>query len=179
MLESKHVVLVNEQDEELGILEKIAAHHDKTPLHRGFSAFLFNSKNELLIQKRHSSKKTWPNFWSNSFCGHPQQGESYEDAVHRHAQFELNIKLDKVIFLTQYRYSFSYNNIMENEICPVFLVFSDANLHQNPKEISEIKWLKWNDFLQAINKNPDQFSPWCKEETKLINFHQILQNILQ
>lgn len=178
MLESKHVVLVNENDEELGICDKLTVHHEKTPLHRGFSAFLFNKNKKLLLQKRHASKKTWPNFWSNSFCGHPQQDETYEDAVHRHAQFELNMKLTRVIVLKQYRYSFSYNNIMENEICPVFLVFSDSQPTPHPTEISAIKWMQWDDFLQELNRNTEQFSPWCKEEVELIKMHPELKKII-
>lgn len=172
MFSSKHVVLVNNHDEVLGIEEKLAAHHANTHLHRGFSAFLFNKDGEFLLQKRASHKKTWPGFWSNSFCGHPQIDETYVQAVHRHAKFELGINLTKATSILNYRYKFVYNDIAENEICPVFLANTDEKINPNPQEIEDIKWITWPNFLYSLEK--DEYTPWCKEESEILHKLQIL-----
>jgi isopentenyl-diphosphate delta-isomerase len=49
------VVLVNEQDHQIGLMKKIEA-HEKGLLHRAFSVFILNDDNELLLQKRALNK---------------------------------------------------------------------------------------------------------------------------
>ncbi|WPY00845.1 Isopentenyl-diphosphate Delta-isomerase [Candidatus Trichorickettsia mobilis] len=175
MLNSKHVVLVNDQDEVLGTVDKLAVHDLNTPLHRGVSVFIFNSKRQLLLQRRHPSKKTWPNFWSNSFCGHPQLDETYEQAAFRHAQFELGLKLDELSLISDYRYKFMHNNIVENEICPIYFTISDQLMLPNFKEISETKWIKWTEFLHSTTTTPEIFTPWCIEEAKILQESDIFK----
>lgn len=165
---SMHIVLVDEEDNVQGVADKLTSHHADTPLHRGFSVFLFNSKKELLIQQRSGSKKTWPSFWSNSFCGHPQITETYEEAAHRHASFELGIQLQEIHFITDYRYKFSINNIMENEICPIYFAISDKETRINHDEIDNIQLLGWTDFLKFLENNPRIITPWCLEEAYIL-----------
>lgn len=90
-------------------------------LHRAFSVFLFNSKNELLLQRRASEKITFPDMWTNTCCSHPlgvpgETGSELETAVlgvkraaQRKLDHELNIKkaqvpLDRFDFLTRIHY---------------------------------------------------------------------------
>ena len=87
------VVLINEKNEAIGKALKSEVHTDKTPLHRGFSVFLFNSKKQLLLQQRSSQKITWPLIWSNSCCGHPLPAESVLEAAKRRLSFELNLDI--------------------------------------------------------------------------------------
>lgn len=176
MLYSKHVVLVDEQDNVLGIEDKLKAHNSNTPLHRGFSVFLFNSKKEFLIQKRSLLKKTWGGFWSNSFCGHPQINETYEQAIGRHAKFELGlVSLQRVDLIANYRYKFAINNIVENEICPIYLALSDDIIKINEQEIAEVKLLKWVDFKLYMEKHQTTFSPWCIEEFEILENNEIFK----
>lgn len=73
--DNEYVILVDENDHMIGTAEKIAAH--KNPkLHRAFSIFVFNSRGELLIQKRAANKYHCPGLWANTCCGHPRPGES-------------------------------------------------------------------------------------------------------
>jgi isopentenyl-diphosphate Delta-isomerase len=46
-MKEEHVILVNEQDEQIGLMPKLEA-HQKALLHRAFSVFIFNDKNELM-----------------------------------------------------------------------------------------------------------------------------------
>lgn len=163
------IVLVDENNRVLGTLSKLEAHNKNTPLHRAFSLFLFNSKGKLLLQQRSSKKKTWPLVWSNSCCGHPRPNEKTSDAVKRRLKFELGIE-DINIFevIPDYRYTAEQDGMVENEICPVFFARTDSKLKINSKEIRATKWIAWKDWVNEIKKNPNHYSPWCVEETKLL-----------
>ena len=168
----EHVVLVDEENNELGTAPKESVHTTDTPLHRGFSLFLFNSKKELLLTKRSSKKKTFPGVWTNTVCGHPAPQESVEDAAKRRLDVELGLRTQDVRNLREvapYRYRFTdKNGIVENEICPILVAYSDADPNPDQKEIEGWRWIKWEDFLVDLKKNPTVFSPWSKEEAALI-----------
>ncbi|HEX8932434.1 MAG TPA: isopentenyl-diphosphate Delta-isomerase [Patescibacteria group bacterium] len=164
-----YVVLVNEQNKPLGTAEKLEIHSKQTPLHRGFSLFLFNPKGELLLQQRSLAKKTWPGVWSNSVCGHPKLYESAIKAAKRRLAFELGIHQAEItIALPDYRYKVEKDGIVENELCPVMIGYTDQIPVPNPDEIEAIKWIPWQEWLAEIKKKPEQYSPWCVEETELL-----------
>ncbi len=174
-----HVILVDEENNILGIQDKLQVHNSDTPLHRGFSVFLFNSNKEFLIQKRNNTKKTWGGFWSNSFCGHPQINETPEQAIYRHAKFELGVEnLQQIYFISNYRYKFHINNIIENEICPVYLALTDDTIKTNPMEVTETKFLKWEEFNLYLQKYSEKFTPWCKEEVKIVKNSEIFKKFI-
>lgn len=52
---------------------------------------LLNSKNELYLQQRKSTKKTYPLYWSGSAAGHVRSGESYLEAAKRELEEELGV----------------------------------------------------------------------------------------
>jgi len=153
MNDNDYVVLVNNQNKVLGTAPKLATHNANTPLHRGFSLFLFNSKGKLLLQQRSHLKKTWPLIWSNSCCGHPMLNETNIDAVKRRAEFELGIKLDEVHeILPNFSYKAEMKGIVENEICPVFISFTEKNPIPNKEEVENIRWIKWENFLKRYSE---------------------------
>lgn len=165
----EHVVLVDKQNNVLGTAPKLQAHNLNTALHRGFSLFLFNSKGQLLLQKRSRKKKTWPGVWSNSCCGHPILNESNIDAVRRRTKFELGIDLQKIYeILPNFSYEAEMNGIVENELCPVFVGFTNQKPIINRNEVKDINWINWQDFLKEINAHPGKYSIWCEQEAKLL-----------
>ena len=164
----EYVVLVDATDREIGIEAKSRVHTLVTPLHRAFSLFLFRTSKELLLQQRANTKKTWPGIWSNSCCGHPLPGESYEKAVLRRAHFELGIELKTVTKVFDFQYCFSKDGVMENEICPVFMGFYDGAVRPRPDEIQAVQWIKWEDWVSETIQHPDLYSPWCVEETRIL-----------
>lgn len=166
---SEFVVLVDEENKEIGTAPKDTVHTANTPLHRGFSLFLFNSKNELLVTRRASTKKTFPGVWTNTVCGHPGPDEAVADAAKRRLKDELGIVGVDVNEVAPYRYRFSdIHGMVENEICPVLVGISDMQPTPNPSEVSEWKWMAWEDFLNDIEVNPQQYSPWSREEAALV-----------
>ena len=92
----EHVILLDEQDKPVGRLEKYAAHTLNTPLHLAFSCWLFNDHGQLLVTRRSLGKKAWPGVWTNSVCGHPQSGETFEQAVTRRSRFELGVNIANI-----------------------------------------------------------------------------------
>ncbi len=164
-----HVVLVDEQNRVLGTAPKLVTHNENTQLHRGFSVFLFNSKGELLLQQRSHTKKTWPLAWSNSVCGHPMLNESSPDAAKRRLQLELGLNLDTVqIILPDFSYKAQMNGIVENELCPVMIAFTDEKPKPNSDEVEDIKWVPWLEFVEDVKMHPGKYSMWSEEETKLL-----------
>ncbi len=163
------VVLVNGKNEPIGTAEKEAIHNSETPLHRGFSVFLFNTHGELFLQQRSGKKKTWPHTWSNSCCGHPMMDETSIIAAKRRLAFELGIiPTAIVVILPDYRYRVEKDGIVENEFCPVLVAVSDKEPEPNPDEVEKTKWISWENWLQEIKVNPATYSQWCIEESNLL-----------
>lgn len=167
------VVLVDNQDQPIGTMPKSEVHGQITPLHRAFSCFVFNSKGELLLQQRAGSKKTWPLVWSNSCCGHPMPEESREDACKRRLKFELGLEFEselaEVYLVAPYQYCFSKDGVMENEICPILVAFTDDLPNPNPDEVEAIRYMDWTEFVALMKtEGAGGFSPWCVEETLIL-----------
>lgn len=142
----EHVVLLDEQDKPSGTLEKYAAHTLNTPLHLAFSCWLFNEDGQLLVTRRSLSKKAWPGVWTNSVCGHPQQGETTEEAIIRRCRFELGVEITDLTLVYPH---FSYratdpNGIVENEVCPVFAARATSVL--------QVRWTISGANLKAYGK---------------------------
>ena len=147
------VVLVNEQNKIIGTKPKKEVHTKDTPLHRGFSLFLFNYKRELLLTRRALNKKTFPGVWTNTVCGHPGPRESNTVAARRRLKEELGIQVVGIKEVAAYRYRFSdANGIVENEICPILIAYSERNPAANQQEVADWRWVKWEEFLEDLNK---------------------------
>ncbi|HLA96454.1 MAG TPA: isopentenyl-diphosphate Delta-isomerase, partial [Pyrinomonadaceae bacterium] len=141
------VVLVDESDRVIGSALKREVHHSQTPLHRGFSVFLFNGRGELLLQQRALTKQTWPGIWSNSCCGHPMPDETVEAAAERRLKFELGLSnIDLMIALPDFRYRAEKDGVIENEFCPVLFGFTDQQPRVNPDEVEAVRWIDWKQF---------------------------------
>ena len=165
---AEEVVLVDESNQVLCTMLKSSVHGATTPLHRGFSLFLFNRTGQLLLQQRSGSKKTWPLVWSNSVCGHPILDESNVDAAKRRLLYELGMQASHVEEVAPYRYSFIREGVMENEICPILIGFTDEEPKPNREEVEATRWMAWKDFLEEIKTKPGTYSEWCEEEAELL-----------
>lgn len=177
------VVLVNDQNEEIGTAPKATVHTSETPLHRAFSVYIFNNNGEVLTQQRAGSKVTWPLVWSNSCCGHVSPGEDVADAAKRRVQQELHLALETVHnVLPQFRYRVELDGIVENEICPVFLAKTDQQPQPDPSEVAAVEWIQWSNFLTAIHDPNTKYSPWAvlqvAELEKSEEANRVLKEIL-
>jgi isopentenyl-diphosphate delta-isomerase len=178
---NEHVVLVDESNNPIGTADKYEVHGADTPLHRGFSLFIINSRGHLLLQRRSRHKKTWPSVWSNSVCGHPATNESAQEAAVRRARHELGIELDKALIkliLPEYRYKYSHHGVVENEICPVMVAFLDVAPQPNPLEVADTRLVGWQKFIEEI-RLPNKYSEWCQEEALLLDSNFIFRELLK
>lgn len=174
------VVLVDEQNNPLATARKSETHNADTKLHRAFSVFLFNSKGELLMQRRAFSKLTWPGVWSNSCCGHTMLNERTEQAAARRMAFELGLRgVELHMALPDFRYRAEKDGVVENEICPVLIAFSDQEPVLNPAEVAETKWVEWSLFLESIRRFDCELSPWAIEEGLLLSESPLLRSRLR
>ncbi|MFN6963071.1 MAG: isopentenyl-diphosphate Delta-isomerase [Pyrinomonadaceae bacterium] len=163
------VVLADDEGREIGTANKYAIHDSQTPLHKAFSVFLLNSRGELLLQQRAYSKRTWPGVWSNSCCGHPMLYESAKRAARRRLRTELGIRSAELhLVLPDYRYRAEKDGIVENELCPVFVAFSDDVPSLNSSEVAAVRWIDWNEAYDLIRDPANGFSPWAVEEIALL-----------
>lgn len=161
------VVLVDDENNVIGRAGKRATHHSHTPLHRGFSVFLFDSKGRTLLQQRAFSKQTWPGVWSNSCCGHPAPGETVEAAAARRLEFELGLAgVELTCILPDFRYRAEKDGVVENEICPVFIGFTDADANPNPEEVASTRWIDWREFAASVDDPTSEISPWAAIEIR-------------
>lgn len=178
----EQIVLVNEKGETIGVAPKLASHHEHTPLHRGFSCYVFNAKGEFLLTQRALVKKVWPSVWTNSVCGHPAPGEPNEAAVQRRLAYELGINSPTQLkcIAPDYHYTTpAYNGIIENEICPVFVAVTDEQPQPNPLEVENYRWIAWDEVSQLITEQPESVSFWFKDQySKLFTDNQQFNSFL-
>jgi isopentenyl-diphosphate delta-isomerase len=157
----EHVILVDEFDNEIGTLPKLEA-HQKNKLHRAFSVIIWNSNNEMLLQKRANVKYHSPNLWTNACCSHPRQNESTIDAAHRRLQEEIGITTT-LTHSFQFIYQVAFeNNLFEHELDHVFIGKSDATPVLNLDEVSEFRWVLLEDLKKEIEEAPSTFTYWFK-----------------
>jgi isopentenyl-diphosphate delta-isomerase len=170
IIDHEIVVLVDEQNRILGTMPKVAVHQARTPLHRAFSSFIFRaSDKQFLLQQRSGKKRTWPLVWSNSCCGHPGLGESNVDAARRRLRLELGLDPAVLEEIATYRYCFTRDDVMENEICPILVGIVDSEPVINPDEVEAVRWSGWHDFLDEIEHNATGYSEWCVEQARILH----------
>jgi len=158
------LILVDEQDREVGFLQKADAHVGRGTLHRAFSLFVFDSQGRVLLQQRAAGKRLWPRFWSNTCCSHPRRGESMETAIHRRLKEELALECElRFLFKFQYQAQFDDDGA-ENELCWVYAGNSDAAPRVNANEIAATRYIEPAALDAEIEANPAAFTPWFKIE---------------
>jgi isopentenyl-diphosphate delta-isomerase len=157
------VILVDELDQEIGVMDKIEAHRGAGKLHRAVSIFLFNAEGELLIQQRSSKKIVGAGQWANTCCGNVHPGETYLDCAIRRLCEELGIDGRGEVPLalnvvTKFQYQVKCNEeFSENEKDTVFAGRYDGAIQPNPEEVSAIKWI---DLQELLNQDP--LAPWVR-----------------
>ena len=160
MAEEK-VILVNEKDEQIGLMEKIEA-HEKALLHRAFSVFVFNDKNELMIQQRALSKYHSPGLWTNTCCSHQREGESNIDAGKRRLQEEMGFSTelkDTISFI--YKAPFD-NGLTEHEFDHILIGNFEGTPELNSDEVASWKWVSLENLEADMKKNPHIYTEWFK-----------------
>lgn len=155
------LILVDENDQEIGSMEKMEV-HEKGLLHRAFSILIFNSKNEMLLQQRALSKYHSGGLWTNTCCSHPRKEESTLQAANRRLQEEMGFstKLEE-LFSFIYRAELD-KNMIEHELDHVFSGTFEGEFQVNREEVNDFRWISIPDLIQEIKDSPNSFTEWFK-----------------
>lgn len=196
------LILVDEQDKEIGKEEKIDAHR-KGLLHRAFSLFIYDeSMKKILLQKRAISKYHSGGLWTNACCSHPRKGEYLNTAVYRRTIEELGVSIPKADYeigkikeCGKFIYRKKFGELTEYEIDHVFAWLVDSSTLQfvpNKDEIEDLMWIDIHDLTNWLERNPDDFTAWffhafeifmddflAKSNTVNLTFSKTLNNIIQ
>lgn len=170
-MENERIVLLNSQYEPIGSAPKLASHHANTPLHLAFSSYVFGLDGKLLVTRRAASKKVWPAVWTNTCCGHPTPNETMEQAIARRLDYELGMTAyDVSAVLPTYSYKTPpFNNVIENEFCPVYFARTTAQPLPRVTEVGNTQWLTWDEYVYELEHDDgDIWSWWCKDQLKVL-----------
>jgi len=159
-LEEK-VILVSEDDQQLGLMGKMEA-HKKAILHRAFSIFVFNKKGELLLQQRALDKYHSPGLWTNTCCSHQRDGESNIEAGQRRIQEEMGFHCElKELFWFVYKAAFD-NGLTEHELDHVMIGSYEDDPIINQEEVASFKWMPLEDVKKDMQEQPELYTEWFK-----------------
>ncbi len=157
----EQVILVNEYNEQIGLMPKMEA-HEKAVLHRAFSVFVFNTKNELMLQQRAAHKYHSPLLWTNTCCSHQRDGESNIEAGTRRLKEEMGFTTD-LKETTSFIYKAPFDNgLTEHELDHIMLGYYENEPIINKQEVEDWKWMPLEDVKHDINVHPEQYTAWFK-----------------
>lgn len=161
---SDEVILVDDEDKRVGTADKLEAHRQGGKLHRAFSVFIFNSKGQLLLQKRAEGKYHSGGLWTNTCCSHPRPGEPTKAAAERRLEEEMGFTCDlEEVFSFIYRAKFE--DLTEHEYDHVFfgVCEPETNLEPDPEEVEDWKWVSKQELMRDVKNNSDNYTPWFKQ----------------
>lgn len=171
-MKEENVILVNEKDEKIGLMPKLEA-HEKGVLHRAFSVFVFNDKNELMLQQRALHKYHSPGLWTNTCCSHQRDGETSIDAGKRRLYEEMGFSTD-LKETTSFIYKTPFDNgLTEHELDHILVGNFEEMPNINPDEVASWKWMDLETVKKDIEVNPQIYTAWFK-----IIFDKFYQHLL-
>jgi len=157
------VVLVDEQDQEVGVSEKLAAHVAPGLLHRAISVFVFDSRGHLLLQRRAAGKHHFAGMWANTACSHPRPGESVVEAGERRLREEMGIRTDLTpLGSFTYRAADLTSGLIEHELDHVLVGFSDEDPRMDLRETDAFDRVNPIDLLARLRTDGQGFAPWLR-----------------
>lgn len=160
-MEEENVILVNQNDEQIGLMPKMEA-HEKAVLHRAFSVFVLNEKNEIMLQQRASHKYHSPLLWTNTCCSHQRDGETNIQAGSRRLFEEMGFETGlKELFHFIYKAPFE-NGLTEHELDHVMIGYYNDEPKINPDEVENWKWMSIEDVAKDIQLQPEIYTVWFK-----------------
>jgi len=155
------VILVNENDEPIGLMEKIEA-HEKALLHRAFSVFILNDKNQVMLQQRAAHKYHSPLLWTNTCCSHQRENETNVEAGKRRLMEEMGFDVElKELFSFIYKAPFD-NGLTEHELDHVMIGYYNLEPKINKEEVNDWKWMSLDAIKNDMISNPNEYTAWFK-----------------
>ncbi len=159
----EEIILVDENDKEIGFEEKVKAHENGGKLHRSFSIFVFNSEGKMLLQLRSKKKYHFGGLWTNTCCSHPNKGENLESAVHRKLKQEMGFDTElKEAFSFIYKVTDENSGLTEWEFDHVFIGTHDGEVPFNADEADDFKFISVEELKKDVEENPEKYTLWFR-----------------
>ncbi|MDG3583677.1 isopentenyl-diphosphate Delta-isomerase [Galbibacter pacificus] len=155
------VILVDENDQQIGLMEKIEA-HEKAMLHRAFSVFIFNDEGQTMLQQRAGHKYHSPGLWTNTCCSHQREGETNVDAGKRRLQEEMGFTAELEEVLSFIYHAPFDNGLTEHEFDHILVGKYNGEPNINPDEVASWKWMSLKDIQKDMKVNPGDYTAWFK-----------------
>lgn len=160
-MKEEHVVLVDEKDVQIGLMPKLEA-HEKALLHRAFSVFILNDKNEIMLQQRAAGKYHSPLLWTNTCCSHQRENETNIEAGKRRLQEEMGFSVPlKELFSFIYKAPFD-NGLTEHEFDHVMIGYYNEAPVVNSEEVESWKWMTIEAIKEDMQKHKQLYTEWFK-----------------
>jgi isopentenyl-diphosphate delta-isomerase len=158
---SEHVILVDANDSPIGTAEKLEAHRSGR-LHRAFSAFVFNDRGELLLQRRAGGKYHSGGLWSNTCCSHPRPGEETRAAAERRLEEEMGFRcaLEAVTAIV-YRAEVG-GGLVEYEYDHLLVGRWTGRPSPDPDEVEDWRWVDMDALRDEVAHHPRRFTYWFR-----------------
>jgi isopentenyl-diphosphate delta-isomerase len=152
------VVLVDEQDRELGAMEKLRAHQEGA-LHRAVSVIILDASGRLLLQQRAAGKYHGARLWSNTACGHPRPGEPPKEAAARRLYEEMGLSCELRAVGT-FVYRAAVGELIEHEVDHVFVGETLREPLPDPTEVMAWRAIEATHLRRDLQERPDRYTPW-------------------
>jgi isopentenyl-diphosphate delta-isomerase len=163
------VILVDEEDREIGTEEKLAAHRGEGMLHRAISIFLFNRRGELLLQRRAEGKYHFAGLWSNTCCSHPRPGESVAAVSDRRLREEMGLSAPlRAVRKFIYKAADPASSLSEHELVHLVIGQTDSDPTPDSREVGDWAWIDPLELRQELATRPSAYTPWLPIGLSLI-----------
>ncbi len=150
---TEYFYVVDEDDRVVGRATREECHRNNRLIHRTVCVFVLNAQNELLLQKRSSTKDLYPSRYTGSATGHVDYGEDYKDAAKRELREELGIEAPLQMLCKVKDFS-----DIEREISALYLCRHNGPFHFNKSEISEVEFMPIEDVKRSLETDEQKFA---------------------
>ena len=128
--------------------------HRRGLLHRAVHVFVFNSRGELLLQRRSATKDEFPLCYTSSASGHLGAGETYDECAPRELQEELGLT-SAIEFLAK----FPALPETANEHTVLYRTVTDDEPTPDRGEIASIEFRDPAEIATMLEREPERFAP--------------------
>jgi len=159
--EQEEVILVDQDDRELGRAGKIDAHRFGYR-HRAISVCVVDHNGRMLLQRRAREKYHSAGLWTNACCTHPRPGEAVQTAAERRLNEELGVSCPLRWKLRTCYQAPVGADLIENEIVHLFVGSYGGDVQPNPDEVEAYAWRTRPALLKEMRDAPDAYTYWFK-----------------
>lgn len=167
-MHDQQLILVDEDDEQVGVAGRLECHDGVGLLHRAFTVLVFDGSGNVLLQRRSGEKLLWPGYWETSCSGHPSPGEDLVEAARRRMEAELGFSIE-LEDLGRFEYNTPYGDSgTEHEVCHTLAGRYAGAVTPDPAEVSEVRWVGVEALKEEIASETDVFAPWLSPALEVL-----------